>query len=146
MKSSITIKIMISGVITTCSIKSLFQHFWGMCWSQSPGQMNLVQGNEEVTTETGHSHCNLSIQSITFPPPHHLHSHLKGTVTLKMESACSFETSKHIYYPKQCKNLETIISPLQTGIHTVGFINDKQDEYWERTGIIHCSKYLYIII
>jgi hypothetical protein len=46
----------------------LFQHFWGMCWGQSSGQMNLVQGNAEVTgtkkyvpTETGHSHCNLSI-------------------------------------------------------------------------------------
>jgi len=27
MKSSTAIKIMISGIITTCSIKSLFQHF-----------------------------------------------------------------------------------------------------------------------
>lgn len=124
MKSTTTIKIMISGVITTCSIKSLFQHFWGMCWGQSPGQMNLVQGNEEVTTENGQSLQPFHTIN-TFPPPNHLHIHLKGTVTLKMESASFFETSKHIYYPKQCKNLETIISPLQTGIHTVNFINDK---------------------
>ena len=59
-----------------------------------------------------------------------------------MELACSLETSKHIYYPKQCKNLETTISPLQTAIHTVNFTNDN----WERTGIIDCSEYLYIII
>jgi len=62
----------------------------------------------------------------TFPPPTHLRIHLKGTVTLKIEWACSFGTSKHIYYPKQCKNPETIISPLHTGIHTVNFINDNK--------------------
>jgi hypothetical protein len=87
--------------------------------------MNLVQGNEEVTTDW--PQLLQPFHTInTFPPPNHLHIHLKGTVTLKMESACSFGTSKHIYYPKQCKNLETIISPLQTGIHIVNFITDNK--------------------
>jgi hypothetical protein len=149
MKSTSTLQIMVLCVLTTCSIKSIFEECAASisettecgsreCWSDLDDEMCTYRDWPQSLKP-------FHIIS-TFPPPNHFHIPLKGTVTLKMESACSFEISEHTYYPIHHKNLEDHHLPITDWHLHSKFHWWYQGGYWERIGIIDCSKCICIVI